>query len=254
MIAALPMYDRPEVAAGNDRLWSLIRDRLRAAGHAAPDRLTRSDDLWPVWESPALVLAQTCGLPYRARLHERVTLVGTPDYGVEGCAPGWYRSVLVVRADDERGAFAAFDGAALAFNDDLSQSGWAAPLAEASDCGIALRPALRTGSHRGSARAVALGRAEIAAIDAVTWRLILHFDPFAASLRVIGATEPTPGLPLIAQAGADARTTADAVAGAIAALDAADSLPSGLCGLVRIPTEAYLALPLPPPAPPVPRA
>ena len=28
MIASLPMYDRPETAAANDRLWQGVRERL----------------------------------------------------------------------------------------------------------------------------------------------------------------------------------------------------------------------------------
>ena len=89
MIAALGMYDRPETAAANDALWALIRDGLRARGMDAPEVLTRgAGAYWPAWESPDMLLSQTCGLPFRARLHEKVTLIGTPDYGVEGCALG----------------------------------------------------------------------------------------------------------------------------------------------------------------------
>ena len=95
MIAALPMYDRPETAAATDRYWGLIRDGLRAREIEAPDDLTRTDDLWTLWQSPDLVLAQTCGLPFRARLHGQVQLVGTPDFGLPGCAPGYYNSVII---------------------------------------------------------------------------------------------------------------------------------------------------------------
>ena len=97
MIAALPMYDLPPMQAANDRYWSGIRDRLRGMGVAAPQTLARGmDDLWGVWQDPGLVLAQTCGYPFRARLHGHVTLIGTPDFAVSGCAPGYYCSVFVV--------------------------------------------------------------------------------------------------------------------------------------------------------------
>lgn len=70
MIAALGMYDRAEVQPSNDRLWALIRVGLRATGLAVPDALTRGEGAyWPAWQSPDLVLSQTCGFPYRARLH-----------------------------------------------------------------------------------------------------------------------------------------------------------------------------------------
>lgn len=246
MIASLGMYDRAETADANDRLWAGIRDGLRARGIAAPEALTRGEGAyWPAWQAPDLVLSQTCGFPYRARLHGTVTLIGTPDYGVEGCPPGHYRSVFVVRADDPRG-LADFDGLPMAYNEELSQSGWAAPQNHAAAMGLNLRAGLCTGGHRLSALAVAEGRADLAALDAVTWEMLQRWEPAAARLRVIAATAPTPGLPYIAAPGADAEASFAAVSEAIAGLSADDRDRLRLRGLVRIAPEAYLAVPTPP--------
>ena len=244
MIASLPMYDRPATAGANDRLWAAIRDRLRAAGLPAPETLTRGGDLWNHWLSPDLVLSQTCGLPYRTRLHGRVTLVGTPDYGLPDCPPGCYRSVLVARADDPRQDAEAFAGARLAVNSLDSQSGWAAPLCHAP--ALARAEMVVTGGHAASLAAVAEARADLAAVDAVSW-LLLRAEGATAGLRVLGMTEPTPGLPLIAAAGCDAELLHEAVAGAMAGLSPADRAATGLRGLVRIPAAAYLAIPTPAP-------
>ena len=73
MIAALPMYDRPETQDATDRFWALIRDRLRAGGIPAPDHLTRDRDPWDIWTDPDLVLAQTCGLPSRVPTQDTIT-------------------------------------------------------------------------------------------------------------------------------------------------------------------------------------
>ncbi len=247
MIASLGMYDRPETSAANDRLWAAVRENLRAQGLAAPDSLTRGEGAyWPAWEDPALVLSQTCGYPFRARLHGRVTLVGTPDYALPGCPPGYYHSVFVARADDPRGLPALAEGR-LAFNEALSQSGWAAPAHHLLSLGLMPRPMLKTGGHRLSAAAVAEGRADLAALDAVTWALIRRHDTFAATLREVARTTPTPGLPLIARAGADAAAAFTAVSGAIAALSPADRDTLLLRGLVAIPAKDYLAVPTPPP-------
>lgn len=251
MIASLPMYDRPEMAGATDRFWALIRDRLRAAGHPAPDALTRRGRIADHWTAPDLILSQTCGLPYRTGLHGRVTLVGTPDYALPGCRPGYYRSLLVARLDDARNSPAAFQDAPLAYSDPDSQSGWAALANHAAELGLRLRPALRTGSHAASARAVVAGTADWAAIDAMTWRLLQRWEPCTASLRVIGATPPTPGLPLIAGPGADAAALRAAIRGAIAALAPPDRAALGLAGLADIPAETYLAVPVPPPPRPV---
>jgi ABC-type phosphate/phosphonate transport system substrate-binding protein len=248
VIASLGMYDFGPAMAANDQLWAGVRAGLRSRKVAAPDTLTRGNAAyWPAWEAPDLVLSQTCGYPFRARLQGRVSYVGTPDYGVDGCPPGHYHSVFVVRRDDPRPSLADFDGAAFAYNEALSQSGWAAPQTHAARLGLRLPPALMTGGHRRSAAVVADGRADIAALDAVTHALMLmQGDPVAQALRVVARTDPTPGLPLIAAAGADAGLTFDAVAEAMAALGTADRATLRLRGVVHIPLAAYLAVPNPP--------
>ena len=247
MIASLAMYDWPQVRAEHDRLWSLIREALADDGVAAPEALTRDGSLWEIWESPALILGQTCGMPYRTRLHGQVELVGTPDYALPGAAPGQYYSELIARARDP-GEAVDFIDRTLAFNGQDSQSGWAAPQNQMARLGLRFTHTLHTGAHRDSARAVAEGRADIAAIDAVSWRLIVaHMPELAGKLRVIGHTDPTPGLPLITAKGRDTAPLARAVAAAVAALAAPDRAALGLAGLAVIPATAYLAVPTPPP-------
>ncbi len=248
MIVALPMYDRVENRAATDRYWSLIRAALAARGIDAPAALRRGDpDLMPQWTDPALLLSQTCGFPYRAKLHGHVQLVGTPDFGVTGCPPGHYRSVLIARADDPRDHLAQFDGASLAYNDAMSQSGWAAPQNHAARHGLTLRAGPRTGAHAASLAAVATGQADVAALDAVTWSLLAEHDPQAKAVKVIGHTDPTPGLPYITAATRDSGAIFDAIAEAITLLDATERKALRLSGIVRIPAQDYLSVPTPAP-------
>lgn len=245
MIASLPMYDWPEITAATDRFWDLIRQRLERNGIDAPAALDRQGDPWTIWLDPALVLAQTCGMPYRTRLHGRVTLVGTPDYRLPDAAPGQYYSQIVVRRD-ETGPLAAFKDRVLAYNDALSQSGWAAVQNLAAEDGFAFSRLLLTGAHRASAEAVAEGRADLAAIDAVTWRLIRAYRPaIAERLQVLCRTAPTPALPLITALSRDPAPIATAVRDAIEMLSAEDRAALGITGFVRIPSGAYLAVPNP---------
>lgn len=247
MIASLGMYDRPETSAANDALWALIRDGLRRQGLDAPETLTRGDAAyWAAWEDPQLLVSQTCGLPFRAQLHDRVTLIGTPDYGVQGCLPGHYRSVLIARKDDPRTIESGFVSARLAINEPLSQSGWAAAYQHFEDLGLTAPATITTGSHVASAKAVAQGQADLAAIDAVTWALILRHDAFADGLRVIAQTNPTPGLPLITAQTELADLLFETITTAIAALSDAQRDTLCLQGLVRIPQSSYISLPLPP--------
>lgn len=247
MIASLGMYDFGPAQAANDRLWALVRDGLRARRIDAPDALTRGEGAyWEAWAAPDLILSQTCGYPFRARLQGRVGYVGTPDYGVEGCPPGYYRSVFVARADDPRRTLAEFDGARFAYNEGLSQSGWAAPQTHAAKLGLRLPPALQSGGHRLSALAVAEGRADIAALDAVTHAMLQELEPQVAGLRIVALTDPTPGLPCITAMGRDPEPIFAALSDAIAALPAPDRATLRLKGLVRIPLASYLAVPNPP--------
>ena len=80
-----------------------------------------------------------------------------------------------------------------------------------------------------------------------TWAMIARYDLFAAGLKVVGQTTPAPGLPWIAAKGTDADRLFPILAAAVAALPADDKATLCLKGLTRIPAEAYLAIPTPPP-------
>jgi ABC-type phosphate/phosphonate transport system substrate-binding protein len=232
------MYDRAETAAANDRLWSLVRERL---GHG-PRTLTR--DGTPHWEDPGLLLSQTCSLPYRTILRDKVTLVASPVHDLP-CEKGFYFSVLIARAGDPRRTLAAFSGARLAINSPDSQSGWAAIEALARPAGIRFGSIAVTGAHRESARAVAEGRADLAAIDAVSWSMIARWDAFAEMLSVFARSDPTPSLPYITAPGTDPAPLRSALAQAIAALGPDDREALCLTDVVATDAGRYLALPLP---------
>ena len=249
MIASLQMYDRPETARATDRFWMLVGAELAHRGIEAPDALDRSPDIASAWSRSDLLLSQTCSLPFRMGLAGQAEIVGTPDIKLDGCLPGHYCSVLIAREGDPRGRPEDFDGSVLAYNDETSQSGWAAPMADAAKRGITFRGFRRTGSHDGSSIAVAEGIADIAAIDAHSWHLIRRFCASAARLRVVGRTESTPGLPLITTQRKLVEQLFESVSAAIELADPADLELLPFRGLVRIPEERYLELPFPPPVP-----
>jgi ABC-type phosphate/phosphonate transport system substrate-binding protein len=235
MIAMLGMYDMPAIQPVNDRYWQAIRDHL---GHG-PARLTRDMDYFEMWESPDLVLGQTCGLPYRSRLHDRVQKIATPDYALDGCPAGHYRSLIVIRAG-ETPDLAAQNGRRFAYNETVSQSGWAGPMTFLAASGVTPGQYLGTGGHVKSAHAIARNEADFAGIDALTWALIRDHDPVADGLQVIAATPSTPGLPYICAPGQDAAALRAAISAAMADIGAADRRALHLTGLTDIPLEDYL--------------
>lgn len=244
MFASLPMYARDETQCAHDAYWALVRNALQRRGVAAPGTLARvGGDLMQDWLRPDLLLSQTCGYPFRTVLRKRVFLIGTPDYGVADCPPGYYRSIFICRADDTRASLSDFDGAAFAYNDEMSQSGYVGPLVHARGHGIRLNPGQRTGSHRASVFAVAAGTAGIAAIDAVTWSILQRWEPGLERVRQLAATAPTPGLPYVTARQDQAATLFEAVGEAIGALSDADRTALQLRGIVRIEAETYDAVP-----------
>ena len=241
MITALGMYDPPALRAANDRYWQAIRDHL---GHG-PTALTRDRDMWHIWMSPDLLLSQTCGYPYRAHLHGKVQLVGTPDFGLPDTPPGHYYSVFLARTDHPAKTLEDFAGSVFAFNEPLSQSGWAAPMIHATGR-VTFSRYLQTGAHAASAAAVSEGHADLTAIDAVTWNILLAHDPIAQNLQVVEQTAPTPGLPYITAPGRDAVALAQATRAAIAGLSDGERSLLHLRDLISIPAEDYLSVPTPP--------
>ena len=246
MIASLMMYARPETDAPLTRYWALIRQALDARGIPAPAELSNAAEEFAIWTAPELVLSQTCGMPYRLWLHDRVTLVGTPDFGITDCPPGYYRSAIVVRADDTRQTLTNFANARFIYNQTFSQSGFAAIHAVTRTRGFWFANRSQSHGHVHSARAVAEGRADIAALDAVTWRLIQQYDSFANALRVLEWTPPTPGLPYITAKGIAGSKVFEAVAEAIDSLSEADQKALGLQGIIAIPQAEYRAVSSPP--------
>jgi ABC-type phosphate/phosphonate transport system substrate-binding protein len=240
MIASLPMYDNAATHVANNRFWQAIRTRL-GKGPAALDRDT---DPHVQWLAPDLIVSQTCSLPYRTELKGKVRLVGTPDYGVKGCPPGYYNSCIVVRREDPRRELRQYQGARLARNDIRSQSGWAALEQELAERGYGFsfeNNVLDTGGHAASAQAVARGEADLAAIDAVTWALLCRDDrALTQELRLLETTKPTPGLPLITSMTEDPSVIFKAVAAAIADLTPADREVLMLKGLKSIAESQYL--------------
>lgn len=240
------MYERPQLAAAHARFWQLIRHQLAGFGIDSPESLSQEAEEFGVWLNPELVLSQTCGMPYRLWLHGQVNLIGTPDYGIEDCPAGYYRSPLIVRVDDPRSKVVEFQHDTLAFNQAISQSGYAAIYWHTDKLGFWFDNKLHTGQHLASAKAVADGKADIASLDAVTWRLIKRYESFAENLRVLEWTEPTPGLPLITSLRHDPDDVFTAVSKAVAALDPEDKTLLGINSIVKISAEDYMAVGNPP--------
>ncbi|MDR3429365.1 MULTISPECIES: phosphate/phosphite/phosphonate ABC transporter substrate-binding protein [Silvimonas] len=250
MIAALPMYSTP----ANDalpRLWHGLAGHLRAHGVAGvPDALTHPINLHSHWRDPDLLLSQTCGYPLMTSLAGKVQLVGVFCYDAPGCEGAYYRSLLIVRADDTGHTLADFRGRIAAYNALESQSGYnslralIAPLAED---GRFFAQAIASGSHAASIELVRAGQADIAAIDCVSLALRREADPAALhGIRILGQTAAAPGLPLITSASTPAHQLQLLRQGLAAAIAdphmAAAWAAFGITGFEVLPLAAYAVI------------
>ncbi len=216
MIAALPMYDWPELRAATDAWWAGLARHLRAVGVAGvPEALRRDLEPAAVWEHPDLLLAQTCGLPFVRRYRDRLQVVATPCYAAEGCLGPTYRSVIVVRADSAIASARNATGAVVAYNGEDSLSGHLALRQVLA--GVPLAGALETGSHAASLDALQRRRADLCAVDCVTWAIARRHRPsLAEGLRVIGWSPPLPALPYVTPRDGPLRRLREALAAACA--------------------------------------
>ena len=245
MRASLPMYDRPATKDANQRFWNLIRSRLQDLGIDAPARLSTNTEGAEFWTAKDMLFSQTCGMPYRTKLYDKVKIAGTPDYGIENCPPGYYRSVLIKHKSDPRSSLDEFSGKRVALNGFNSQSGFAALADAINNMDTRFSQCLVTGAHANSVAAVADGKADIAAIDIITWRLLAREKDVTEDVEVFAQTDPTPGLPFICNINICAKTVFMAVADAIKALSDSDRELLMLRDIVWINHDAYMSVPTP---------
>lgn len=235
MIASLPMYDRPENRAAHNAFWTAFRDTL-GYGPATLERAIAYD---ATWAHPDLLLGQICNLPYRSAFKDRLVRIACGDHQLPDTPAGYYHSVFVVRAQDaDRGLAPACLGR-FAYNDALSQSGWGAPLARITEQGLQFHSTLQTGAHVESMRAIVENRADLAAIDAVTWDMLCKWDPAAKDLRVIGRTGLSPSMTFVTTKHHDPAQLRTALDAAITALSPQYRDDMRLYGLKTLPDQAY---------------
>ena len=242
MSASLPMYMRPELLDAHQSFWSHIRRELTERDIESPEALSQPEDLYSHWLTPDLVLSQTCGMPYRNSLHGKVQLIGTPDYAIDDCAPGYYRSAMVVRIEDNNKSLLDYSELTFAYNSKDSQSGYAAPCQLCQSHGFWFEKQIPSGSHKQSTIEVLEGRADIAAIDPVTWQFLKTYERYTHKLAVIDWTPATPGLPYITSNHNDAEKIFESINAAISTMPADTLALLGIRSIVAISAEDYLAV------------
>jgi len=193
----LLMYTAPEpIRLANERWISRIlehlgRSRLDAASLSLPE----------LWLSPDLLLTQTCGYPLMTLLRDQVRIVGRPRYELPDASAGNHCSLILSRADDTRKTLADFRGSRGVINSEDSNSGMnllRQRLAPLHRDGQYFATVGISGAHRESLRWLREERADLAAIDSVTYAYLAQHAPQEVSgLRAVARSAFSPTLPFI---------------------------------------------------------
>jgi ABC-type phosphate/phosphonate transport system substrate-binding protein len=247
MIATLPMYEWPEAREATDAWWAGLARHLRGEGFEAPDRLTRTSDPGAQWRRPDLLVSQTCGFPLMHDFRDRLEVLATPVYDVEGCSGASYSSLIVAPADGGVSRLEDLAGATAAYNAADSLSGHLAlkcVFAPLHKDGRFFGRLVESGSHRASMQLVCDAEADVAAIDCVSFALARrHLPELAAGLAVIARGPAAPALPYVTAAGRPAEEIAR-LKHALAAAAADPALAGArsalfIAGLEFLPPDAY---------------
>ena len=206
MIASLGMYDWPEAKAETDKLWTGIAAVLRAEGFQnVPDNLERVAPVREQWRSTDLLLSQTCGYPLTHEFDSYLEVLAAPVYAVEGCNGTDYSSAIVVHKNSKYETLADLRGAHVAYNDEDSLSGHLAlrsVFARLAENGRFFGKVSCSGGHPFSMEMVASGKADVAALDCVSFAMGQKHRPnITGNLRVIGWSPTAPALPYVTRIG-----------------------------------------------------
>jgi len=216
-IAAYTMYGGEAMRPAIRAFWGGVAARLKDAGlKDVPARLTWDKSELELWRAPSLLLAQTCGFPLMKGVTGPVRLVATPIYDVPYTDGASYVSLVIVARNSDAASLMDLRGRVAAINKPTSHSGCnafrrlVADYAVQADGGPAedvpgraggrqfFAAVKETGHHLKSLRAVAAGRADVAAIDCVSFHFIGQEHPrLMEKVRILTTTLPAPGLPFI---------------------------------------------------------
>jgi len=205
------MYDLPEIRHATEAWWHGIATWLRRLGlKDVPEQLIVPNERYAHWVRPDLIFSQTCGYPLTHELLGRVALVATPCYQAPGCVGATYRSVILTRTDSGVASLSDLAGKTAAVNGFDSQSGWNVlrhSLREFGDARRFLGDIVLTGAHRNSVAALNEGRADVAAIDCVSYELLrIHAPREVEGLSVLACSASAPSLPYITHRDIDERS------------------------------------------------
>jgi ABC-type phosphate/phosphonate transport system substrate-binding protein len=154
-----------------------------------------------VLRDSGLFIGHTCGYPLMKHLQDAVTPFCVPVFDVSGVEGNLYSSRFIVATDSAINSLAECGGRIAAINSRDSNSGMNVlrhAIAKLNPATPFFASTVNSGGHLQSLTAVAEKRADVAAIDCVSFQFIEDQLPeLTARVRSIGDSVKTCGLPLV---------------------------------------------------------
>ena len=225
--ASLPMYDFPEFRKASDAWWQGIARHLKQAGvEQVPELLLHDVPVKELWQHPELLLSQCCGFDVAYGLKDSLRVLLITDWDAEGCSTGHYSSWIVVHEDSAHQDIADLYGHTAIINGPESHSGMNSLFAKVQPHSVEgqfFKQVDISGAHASSLEAIIERRADVAAIDCVTYALLKQYRPQALDgIRIIGQTDEAPAHPYVTSAAASPDTIIRMQAALEAAFNDAD--------------------------------
>jgi ABC-type phosphate/phosphonate transport system substrate-binding protein len=152
------------------------------------------------WRSGQLLFSQACGYDVLVRANH-LRILATPVYTPTACLGGYYSSMVVVREDSRFECLEDLRGSRCAINTPTSHSGMnvlRALFAPMSRNGRFFESVSITGSHEASLMMITDRRADVAAIDCITYALLeQHRSRALREIRVLCCSSRFPAPPYV---------------------------------------------------------
>jgi hypothetical protein len=179
--ASLPMYNLPEMRAGNTAFWLAIWTEAEKLGVVGlPPALDFARKPVPERIEPDTVFTQVRGWPLQTIYAGQAVVLGVPAYDAAHCAGPTHAGVFVVRRDATFRSVADLRGCDFVFNSLHSNSGMNLPrrvIAELADGGPFFGSIAETHSQPNNLERVARGEADATCVDCVTQAFFARHPP-----------------------------------------------------------------------------
>ncbi len=205
LTASLPMYSFPELHSASSSLWRGIAKHLRQEGMKdIPDELVLGRPLVELWSNNNLLLSQCCGYDVVRSYRDTLIPLATPIFDVAECSGREYSSLIIVSDESPYQDVLEMHGTIAVANGPESHSGMSSLrqlVAPKHHKGRFFSNTIFSGSHTASLEMIRKGKADIAAIDCVTFRLLeVHKPETVAGVKILGRTFHAPAPPYVTHA------------------------------------------------------